>query len=562
MPTAVAKYWPTMYDYQEAVQSPSFCFSDPALRDGTAALNSLGLPRPVCGMFASVYELKHDGNRWAAKCFLRNIPDLHDRYRKISGHLGKCGLPYFVGFDHLAKGIRVQGKWFPLVKMEWVEGRPLNEFIENNLSNPQALVELERRWTELLDEVRAAKIGHGDLQHGNVLVTDDGSLRLIDYDGMWVPPLKGQPSHETGHPDYQSPNRTEKDFNVDIDEFAGNVITIAIRAVSKQPELWRKYNNGDNLLFRRSDYAEPSASKLIPEIHGLKDDDLRRRLEELVHACGWKMKRGSAQRRAKAKAGKNQTPKAAQPASGGSRGSSAKTKSKRQLKRAAARKAKQSGKRSSKKAQPAGTPAPAKKNKNKNPGKPPSKAAAATSWVQDHVMGGGKAKAVSTPRAAKQKASAAPKPARTPKPKASAAPKPARAPKPASRRRTDYTRILIHLLVMASLAVASSVPFRAALLRGFSFSRALFLSAGGVALVAGLVSFTTLFVLRKFHWKTSRHFFGLAAAIALGKIAFEAPTGLTRDDVPWLSVMALLLISSTVGIIVETLRSRRSGGNG
>ena len=35
-------------------------------------------------------------------------------------------------------------------------------------------------------------IAHGDLQHGNLLVAADGTFRLVDYDGMYVPALRGE----------------------------------------------------------------------------------------------------------------------------------------------------------------------------------------------------------------------------------------------------------------------------------------------------------------------------------------------------------------------------------
>ena len=208
MAVSTRSYWPSMSDYQEAVQSPQVCFSDKDLKAGSPVLTALGLPRPICGAFASVYELEKGGKRWAVKCFLRNIPDQHDRYARISSDLHSCGLPYFVTFDYLSNAILVQGKKFPLVKMEWVEGDALNVYIVSNLNEPDALRDLEGRWVQLLEDLRSKNIAHGDLQHGNVVVDPSGHLRLIDYDGMWVPSLKGQQSHETGHADYQIRHRS------------------------------------------------------------------------------------------------------------------------------------------------------------------------------------------------------------------------------------------------------------------------------------------------------------------------------------------------------------------
>ena len=132
-------YWPSMTDYQEALQSPSLAFTSSELRSGTAVENKLGLPRPICGTFASVYELVEGRHRWAVKCFLRNTPDLHERYAKISNHLRKCRrLGYFVAFEYHQKSIRVRGELFPFVKMEWIEASQLNSFIEENLWSPNS----------------------------------------------------------------------------------------------------------------------------------------------------------------------------------------------------------------------------------------------------------------------------------------------------------------------------------------------------------------------------------------------------------------------------------------
>ena len=289
-----SSYWPSMVDYQEALQCPRLAFTSPELQFGTPVTNQLGLPRPFCGTFASVYELDSGGRRWAVKCFLRNIPNLSQRYAWISQHLMYSPrLPYFVTFEYQQGGILVRGKSFPLVKMEWVKGCQLNTFIEQNLSRPRVLAKLEKRWRRLVPDLRSVRIAHGDLQHGNILVRPNGDLRLIDYDGMWVPTLGGQESNETGHPDYQNPGRTRKDFHAGIDEFSDAVIHIAICALRREPSLWEKYNNGDNLLFRREDFLNPRSSSLIADLRALGDHEITEKLEFVIEACTSR-KRGSA----------------------------------------------------------------------------------------------------------------------------------------------------------------------------------------------------------------------------------------------------------------------------
>jgi serine/threonine protein kinase len=303
---SLSSYWPSMVDYQEAVQSPPSAFTSSELRSGTPVANKLGMPRPISGTFASVYELASGGRRWAVKCFLRNIPGLHQRYAKISDHLKKCRLlRYFATFEYQDKGILVRGKSFPLVKMEWVEGYQLNTFIEQNLSRRRVLAKLKKTWVKLLADLRSAHIAHGDLQHGNVLVRPNGDLRLIDYDGMWVPALAGEESNETGHPDYQNPRRTQKDFHAGVDEFSDAVIQIAICALARERSLWDKYNNGDNLLFRRRDFLDPQSSPLIADLQALGDPEIKEKLEFVLKACA---------RRKKAPGKKPAAPRPAAPA--------------------------------------------------------------------------------------------------------------------------------------------------------------------------------------------------------------------------------------------------------
>src|SRR5436309_5977268 len=258
--------WPTMSDYQEAVQNPANCFSDPDLKKGTPTLNALGLPQPVTGGFCSVYQITSSKTRWAVRCFLHNIKDIRDRYHQISKYLKSQRLKQMVGFGYVPEGIRVRGAWYPVLRMEWVDGHNLDRWVENHLKDPRALRKLAERWEELMDQLEKAKIGHCDLQHGNVLVDGSGSLKLIDYDGMYVPPLRGRGSHEKGHPAYRHPEREGKDFDEAVDRFSALVIQASLLALAEKPELWKKYNEEDNLIFKRTDFQSPDSAPVFKDL--------------------------------------------------------------------------------------------------------------------------------------------------------------------------------------------------------------------------------------------------------------------------------------------------------
>jgi hypothetical protein len=268
--------WPTPQEYNEAIQNPRSAFADAELRAGQPVLTPLGLPRPITGAFASVYQMVCANQRtYAVRCFLREFGDQQERYAAISAHLARVHLPYMANFSYLAQGIRVNGRWYPILKMEWVEGDALQLFVERNLDNPVVLLNLAEQWVQMAKLLRSASIGHGDLQHGNVIVTGS-QLRLIDYDGMYVPALNGRQSHEIGHRNYQHPLRSEREFGPGIDHFSTWVVYTSLVALSVQPQLWRAHGGGDEcLLFRREDFEQPSRSRIFRSLEAASDVRLR-----------------------------------------------------------------------------------------------------------------------------------------------------------------------------------------------------------------------------------------------------------------------------------------------
>jgi regulation of enolase protein 1 (concanavalin A-like superfamily) len=273
--------WPLSQDYNEAIQSPASNFADADLKKGEAVANALGIPMPYSGNFADVYQVRcPDGSRWAVKCFTREAPGLRERYQEISVWLRKAKLPFTVDFSYLEQGIRVAGKWYPVLKMQWVEGLTLNQFVAQYLDKPAMLEALLQLWAKMGKYLRAAQVGHCDLQHGNVLLVPGSTpnalaLKLIDYDGMWLPPLVGKKSGEVGHANFQHPRRLrEGTYSLEVDRFPLLLVATAMRALKADKSLWAKYDNGDNLLFKESDLAAPGQSALFEELASLPDPGL------------------------------------------------------------------------------------------------------------------------------------------------------------------------------------------------------------------------------------------------------------------------------------------------
>ncbi len=286
--------WPLSHEFNEAVQNPSVVFSDPDLKGGETVVGATGLPLPRSGNFADVYQLRGaDGREWAVKCFTRPVTGLAERYAKVSEALAGANLPFAVGFTFLPEGIRVGGAWRPVVKMEWVEGLLLNQMVRENAGSAKVLSALGQMWVKLCKRLREASVAHADLQHGNVMLVPGSragayGLKLIDYDGMWVPALANTPSGEVGHPSYQHPMRAaNRTYSSDVDRFPHLVVATALRGLLVGgSSLWEKYDNGDNLLFTEVDYKKPAESKLMKELWQTGDAAVQALVGRLAIACG------------------------------------------------------------------------------------------------------------------------------------------------------------------------------------------------------------------------------------------------------------------------------------
>jgi hypothetical protein len=283
--------WPDLTEYHEAVQHPQKAFADSGLKAVTLELDRFGMPKPATGGNAVVYKAKKPGGflsfekTWAIRCFLRPISDHAERYEAISKHLRKVRLPYDVNFQFLKQGIQIRSNWFPIVKMQWAKGDLLHSYIEKHLGDPALLEALREKWVTLVRDLEAAQVAHGDLQHGNILVRG-GSIQLVDYDGMWVPALRGRHATEIGHRAYQHPERSEQHYGQEIDRFSALVIYLSLAALERDVTLWERFHTGDNLIFVREDFRQVGRSAIwqhLGRIGSSTIDQLAAALATMVH---------------------------------------------------------------------------------------------------------------------------------------------------------------------------------------------------------------------------------------------------------------------------------------
>ena len=269
-------------EYNQAVQNPRTSFYDSELKLCQVETTPLGLPKPYSGGFTTTYKLYNYQNKWAVRCFTRDIKDLQIRYQAIGNFLSRNNNGYFVDARYLQQGIKIGANAFPIIKMQWLEGETLNSYI-NRIYNQKASVErLLSEFIKLVNHLSDLGIAHGDLQHGNILVKNN-QLYLIDYDGMYFPELANLQTNEIGHPNYQHPKRTSQYYNKDIDRFSAIVIYSGLKAISAQPNLWKKYDNSENILFKNLDFSNLQNSQLFQEL--CRHNELKKIGERLIGVC-------------------------------------------------------------------------------------------------------------------------------------------------------------------------------------------------------------------------------------------------------------------------------------
>lgn len=256
--------WPDAAAFREAFQNPRTCFVDDELRDSAVITDRRGFPLTYSGNFASVFKVRTDAKSLAVRCFLRDVGDRERRYKAIEVHLASGKTGSITHFEYVKEGVRIRGRPYPILIMDWVDGLTLDQYVRSNAASADTFRALSQRWLQIVGELERAVIGHGDLQHGNILVAA-GDLKLVDYDGMYVPALRGLTSTETGHRAYQHPGRTEKYFGPEIDRFSALVVYLSLAAFAQKPSL-AAHCTGDRLLLDAADFRNPQTSAAFAEL--------------------------------------------------------------------------------------------------------------------------------------------------------------------------------------------------------------------------------------------------------------------------------------------------------
>ena len=268
--------YPLISEYVKAIQDADDNLDKLAYL--TPVLDNHGEPYRSSGAFAVVFKMldKSTGKYYALKCFTEEQEGRADAYRQIADELDLLDSPYITSVKYMEKELFVDSQCeedeFPVLLMDWVEGETMEAYIAANYRNQSAMLMLSYRFGKMAAWLRTQSFSHGDIKPDNIIVRPDGSLTLVDYDGMFVPSMKGSQSPTIGTRDFCHPLRTVDDFDETIDDFSLASIALSLKAISMKSTLLDIYGASDRLLFSENDYRNPSNSKVISALQELMCD--------------------------------------------------------------------------------------------------------------------------------------------------------------------------------------------------------------------------------------------------------------------------------------------------
>ena len=269
--------YPLMSEYVSAIRDASDNLDE--LAHLVPVLDDHGEPYRSSGAFAVVFKMKDEqtGKCYALKCFLEEQEGRAEAYRLIADELDCIDSSYVTSVKYLEKEIFVDSSCeedeFPVLLMDWVEGETMETYIANNYQDEYAMGMLCYRFCKMAAWLRSQPFAHGDIKPDNIIVRPDGTLTLVDYDGMFVPAMNGQKSPSVGTKDFSHPLRTVDDFDETIDDFALASIALSLKAISLKPSLLDEYGSADRLLFSADDCRDLSKSKVMAALHELVNDE-------------------------------------------------------------------------------------------------------------------------------------------------------------------------------------------------------------------------------------------------------------------------------------------------
>ena len=137
------------------------------------------------GSFGTVYKVEKENVIYAAKVFSESfvLKEYTNDRNRITNEIDALKIvnsdnlvKYYDDFEYiLESGLKTH-----IIIMEFVTGEKLTNVI-NNITNEAELIDLFKNILSAVNQLHNYGIIHRDLKPDNILITDDGKIKIIDY---------------------------------------------------------------------------------------------------------------------------------------------------------------------------------------------------------------------------------------------------------------------------------------------------------------------------------------------------------------------------------------------
>jgi len=221
------------------------------------------------------------------------VEDYYNRkFKEICEHVSRMirdfKLPYFVEYTFLPHAIKVGEEKLPGVKMKWIDGLSLNEWLRTH-RDKAAIQKLADSFMQMCKDFHKFGISHGDLSNSNILINERAEIKLVDYDSVFTPSMGNQFYQTTAGQDaFQHRERRSGNHQISArdDNFSQQIIYLSLLAMAHDVSLvdWIGENE---LLFNQQDLASESdfiKSRAYKALSSLNEPEIQSRLKELKSA--------------------------------------------------------------------------------------------------------------------------------------------------------------------------------------------------------------------------------------------------------------------------------------
>jgi hypothetical protein len=201
------------------------------------------------GRYSVIFHCYDEKKYIVLHCWLKEIDNLFDRYKKIFEFINNSTLEYFIKPKFFQDSVLVNNRKYPCISIDCSGGVTLKKFVQNNLQNKNVILQTADAFRSMVANLHKNSVAHGNLTDHHIIVFPKKriQLKLINYDSMFIPELAAEKDIEKGHHCFQHTDRINQArlLNSNLDFFSELVIYLSLRCLAIDSYIWYKLGIND-----------------------------------------------------------------------------------------------------------------------------------------------------------------------------------------------------------------------------------------------------------------------------------------------------------------------------